>query len=78
MEQPPSQQPKHSGGDLPGDLEDEVLLILEGEDGTRDAAISVLLKQHPDHALRIRNWLVAAGAIEGDWHGEESLGGNDE
>lgn len=78
MEQPPSQQPKHSGGDLPGDLEDEVLLILEGEDGTRDAAISVLLKQHPDHALRIRNWLVAAGAIEGDWHGEESLGSSDE
>ena len=78
MEQPPSQQPSSSGGDLPGDLEDEVLLILEGENDTRDAAIRALLKKHPDHALKIRNWLVAAGAIEGDSHGEESLDGNGE
>jgi serine/threonine protein kinase len=76
MEQPSSQPP--ASNDLPSELEDEVLLILEGEDDTRDAALSALLKKHPDHALRIRNWLIAAGVIENDWHGEESLGGNDE
>jgi len=76
MEQPPS-QPPHSN-DLPGGLEEEVLLILEGEDDVRDTALRALLKQHPDHALKIRNWLVAAGVIESDWTGEELLGSNDE
>lgn len=78
MEQASGEQPKSSDNDLPADLEDAVLLILEGPDDTRDAEIRALLERHPDHALRIRNWLVAAGAIEGDWHGEEGLGGNTE
>lgn len=78
MEPSPSPEPHSTGGDLPPDLEDEVLEILDGDEERRDAAIEELLARHPDHALRIRNWLVGAGVLEGDWHGEESLGSDDE
>lgn len=78
MEQPPTTKPNSSHGGLPEELEDAVLQILEGEDEARPDAIHALLAEHPDYALQIRNWLVAAGALEGDWHGEESLGTRDD
>ena len=74
MEQPASPNPNNKNQGLPTELEEQVLLILEGEDSSRDAAIEELLKQHPDHALQIRNWLVAAGAIENSPEHEKSLG----
>ena len=78
MEQPPKTEVSSSSGGLPGDLEDEVLAILEGDDAARGAAMDALLANQPEYALQIRNWLIAAGAIEGDWHGEESLGKDSE
>lgn len=76
--QPPEDPLGSNAGALPEDIEDEVLEILEGEDGARHEAIDALLKKHPDWALQIRNWLVASGAIDGDWHGDESDLDNDE
>jgi len=70
--QPPEDPRGTNDGALPDDIEEEVLEILEGDDGTRREAIDALLQKHPDWALQIRNWLVASGAIDGDWHGDES------
>lgn len=60
---------------LPEDLEEAALEILEGDDDARAAAIDELIAAHPKHARALRNWLVAAGAIEGDWHGQEGKEG---
>ncbi|MFN3244213.1 MAG: bifunctional serine/threonine-protein kinase/formylglycine-generating enzyme family protein [Planctomycetota bacterium] len=64
-------EPSWADETLPEDLEEAALEILEGDDDARAAAIDELLSAHPRHARALRNWLVAAGAIEGDWHGDE-------
>ena len=74
MEQSAGPDPKSKNHELSADLEDQVLLILEGDDSSRDSAIEAFLQRHPDHALQIRNWLVAAGAIEDSPQNEEPLG----
>lgn len=58
-------------GQARDELEDAVLEILEGPDHERGVAIDALMQKHPEHALWIRNWLVKAGAIDGDWRGAE-------
>jgi len=64
--------PSWSDEPLPEELEEAALEILEGDDDARSAAVAALLREHPRHARALRNWLVAAGAIEGDWHGDET------
>lgn len=69
----PAEEPPRTQDDaLPPAIEDEVLEILEGDDDARHGAIDALLQAHPTWALQIRNWLVASGAIDGDWHGDEN------
>ncbi|MDO8348820.1 MAG: bifunctional serine/threonine-protein kinase/formylglycine-generating enzyme family protein [Planctomycetota bacterium] len=46
---------------LPEAIEDEVLAILEGDEGARDPALEQLLDRHPQHARTIRAWLTGAG-----------------
>ena len=74
MEHSDGPDSKSKNHELSADLEEQVLLILEGDDSSRDAAIEDFLQRHPDHALQIRNWLVAAGAIEDSPQNEEPLG----
>ncbi len=53
--------PSPGPDDLPPELEDAVLAILDGEDGARDAALAALLRRHAQHAETIRGWLARAG-----------------
>ncbi len=50
-----------SSESLPQVVEDEVLELLEGDEGTRDDALRALLQRHAVHAGAIRRWLLAAG-----------------
>jgi serine/threonine protein kinase/formylglycine-generating enzyme required for sulfatase activity len=51
--------------DLPEHLEDEVLGILDGEEGGRDEALAAVLAREPRHAPTLRRWLAAAGVLPG-------------
>lgn len=52
--------PGPDDGGLPQDLEDEVLRIVDGDEGARDDALRAVLRRNPRFATRIRRWLVAA------------------
>jgi serine/threonine protein kinase/formylglycine-generating enzyme required for sulfatase activity len=55
-----SDAPRHDPA-LPEAIEDEVLQILEGDDGTRTAALQRVIEAHAEHARTIRAWLTRAG-----------------
>ena len=54
-------EPPRDDRNLPEAIEDEVLAILDGDDGVRDAALVDLLGRYAQHARTIRAWLVGAG-----------------
>jgi formylglycine-generating enzyme required for sulfatase activity len=47
--------------DLPEDLENEVLAILDGDENARPAALAALLERHAVHEAALRRWLADAG-----------------
>ncbi len=56
---------------LPQHVEDEVLRILDGDEGRRDDALRELLRRESRHARTIRGWLGSCGiTIPATTHGE--------
>jgi hypothetical protein len=57
----------NEGTHLPDLLEEEVLLILEGEDAEFESRLRGVLDANPQHATAIRRWLASVGGDRARW-----------